>query len=156
MAALSELLSRPAIPSAAHVIALDMQAVGVDLGSVPIDEILSFRAENREAYRKYSRNLRLCIDDLGRMQPQEQQALLEEGQEEITDLASEIRKKARAAWKKPATFLLSAAGVMWQLHLGDAVGASIAGGAALLSLEKGDRVDTGGYSYLVSATNRFR
>jgi hypothetical protein len=39
------------MPSAAHVISLDMQAVGVDLGSVPIDEILSFRTENREAYR---------------------------------------------------------------------------------------------------------
>ncbi len=104
MAALSELLSKPGMPSAEHVVSLDMQAVGVDLGSVPIDEILSFRAENREAYRKYSRNLRLCIDDLGRMRPQEQQALLEERQEEITDLASDIRKKARGAWKKPETF----------------------------------------------------
>jgi len=156
VAALSELLSEPAMPSAAHVISLDMQAVGVDLGSVPIDEILSFRAENREAYRMYARNLRLCIHDLGLMQPQEQHALLEKRQEEITDLASDIRKKARAAWKKPATFLLSAAGAMWQLQSGDPVGASIAGGAALLSLGKGERVDTGAYSYLFSATNRFR
>jgi hypothetical protein len=96
-------------PLGAYVISLDMQAVGVDLGSAPIDEILSFRAENHEAYRKYARNLRRCIHDLGLMQPQEQH-------EEITDLASDIRKK---------------------------VGASIAGGAALLSLATGDRVDTG-------------
>jgi len=153
--ALSELLAKPMMPSAEHVISLDVQSVGVDVGSVPIDEILSFRAENREAYRKYARNLRLCIHELGLMAPQDQKLLLDQRQEEITSLASDLRKISRKAWKKPATFLLSAAGAAWRLHNDDVIGASIAGSAALLSLGKGESVNTGAYSYLFSARDRF-
>ena len=60
--ALSELLAKPTMPSAEHVISLDMHTVGVDVSSVPIEEILSFRAENQETYRclnlRHSRILR--------------------------------------------------------------------------------------------------
>jgi hypothetical protein len=153
--ALSELLAKPRMPSAEHVISLDIQAVGVDVSSIPIDEILSFRQENKEAYGHYARSLRLCIHDLGLMPPEDQQAMLDERQEEIASLASDLRKTSKKAWKKPATFVLSAAGAVWRLYQGDVIGASIAGGAALLSLEKGATVDTGAYSYLFSARNRF-
>jgi Family of unknown function (DUF6236) len=153
--ALTELLSQKQLPSAEHVIALDLQAVGVDLGSVPIGEILSFRAENRDLYRQYSRQLKMTVHELGLMDADAQQIALEERQEEIASLASDIRKTARKAWKKPATFCLSAAGAIWRAWAGDLVGASIAGGTALLSLGKPDSVDAGAYSYLFSARHRF-
>lgn len=153
--ALTELLSQKQLPSAERVISLDLQAVGVDLGSIPIDEILSFRVEHREVYRNYTRQLKLTVHELGKMDADTQQIALENRQDEITSLASDIRKTARKAWKKPATFCLSAAGAIWRAYNGDPIGASLAGGAALLSIGKPDSVDTGAYSYLFSAKERF-
>ena len=153
--ALAELLAQRPMPSAEHVISLDLQAVGVDLAAVPIDEILSFRQENRKLYREYTRRLRTTIHELSLMPPDAQNLALEGRQESIADLASDIRKTSRKAWKKPATFCLSAAGAIWKLVEHDLVGASIAGAAALLSLGKRDSVNTGAYSYLFSARDRF-
>ena len=143
------------MPSAEHVIALDMQAVGVDLASVPIDEILSFRKENRDLYREYTRQPRLTIHELSLMPPDVQELELERRQETIISLASNIRKASRKAWKRPASFCLSAAGAVWRLCKHDPVGASIAGAAALLSLGKTESVETGAYSYLFTAKDRF-
>jgi hypothetical protein len=74
---LVSLLKKPTMPSADHVIALDLEALGVDLGSVPIDEILDCRRENRDAYRKYARQLRLTLHDLCLMPPDVQTLKLE-------------------------------------------------------------------------------
>jgi hypothetical protein len=155
VSALAELLSQRVMPSAEHVISLDMQAVGVDLGSVPIDEILSYRAENRELYRKYARQLKQTVHELSLMPSDIQDSALEQRQDEIESLASDIRKRSRKAWKKPAIFVLSAAGALWRLYRGDAVGASLAGASALLSVGNGESVETGAYSYLFSAKQRF-
>ena len=51
VAALSEMLSHKVIPATGSVIAFDMSTVSVDVGSIPIDEVLSFRKENFAAYR---------------------------------------------------------------------------------------------------------
>lgn len=40
------------------MVSLDTQPVGVDLSDVPIDEVLAFRGEDREAYQRLTRNLR--------------------------------------------------------------------------------------------------
>ena len=57
--ALRELLSIPAAPSVGHVVAFDLNAVGVDLGPVPIDEVLSFRQDHFDAHRRYAKSVRL-------------------------------------------------------------------------------------------------
>jgi hypothetical protein len=93
------LLKKPTMPSVDHVIELDMEAVGVDLGSVPIEEILNYRNENRGSYRRYARQLRLTLHDLSLMPPDVQELKLEERQEELNGLASDLRKTARKAWK---------------------------------------------------------
>ena len=56
--ALTEVLGVPSVAAAAPVVSLDMQPVGVDLSAVPIDEVLAFRGEHREAYQRFTRNLR--------------------------------------------------------------------------------------------------
>ena len=63
--------------------------------------------------------------------------------------------KKRVTTKKAATKASPAKKAAWRLYKGDAIGASIARGTALLNLGKGDSVDTGAYSYLFSARNRF-
>jgi hypothetical protein len=58
--ALIELLSVPQAPSSGSVVASDLETVGVDRGSVPIDEVLAFRREhtqNTELMREQSESL---------------------------------------------------------------------------------------------------
>jgi len=49
--ALSEALSLKRIPSSGHVVASDLETVGVDLGPVPINEVLAFRKEYFQQHR---------------------------------------------------------------------------------------------------------
>jgi hypothetical protein len=37
---------------------LDLETVSIDLDLVPLDDVLAFRAENAETYRKYAADLR--------------------------------------------------------------------------------------------------
>jgi len=149
------LLKKPTMPSADHVIALDMEAVSVDLGSVPIDEILDYRRENRSAYRSYARQLRLTLHELSLMPADVQSLKLEERQEIISGLAADLRKTSRTAWKKPASFLLSLAGALWRAYRSDPIGGALAGGAAVAGLSTGGSVDTEAFSYLFRAATRF-
>ena len=45
------------MPSAPHVVALDLETISVDLRLVPMDEVLGFRKENLKEYRKYIRGI---------------------------------------------------------------------------------------------------
>ena len=49
VSALAEMLAQKVLPSTGSVIAFDMATVTVDFGSIPIDEVLSFRKENLKA-----------------------------------------------------------------------------------------------------------
>jgi hypothetical protein len=154
--ALRELLSVPDAPSVGHVIAFDLNAAGVDLGPIPIDEVLNFRHDHFDEHRKYARSIRLFVHELSTM-PQDAQALpFEERQAEIDDLAAGLRTVSRRAWKKPASFCLSILGATWTLMMGNPIGAILSGAGAVLSNIGGTKApDTGAYSYLFSARNRY-
>ena len=59
---LVETLSREKMPSRDRVIKLDLEPVTFDLASIPLDDVLQFRAEQRDAHRAYMRDLRTVID----------------------------------------------------------------------------------------------
>lgn len=44
---LVEMLSRDRMPSAEHVVRLDLEPVGFDMNAVPLDDPLDFRAEHQ-------------------------------------------------------------------------------------------------------------
>jgi hypothetical protein len=69
---------------------------------------------------------------------------------EIEDIASDLKKKGRAAWKRPASFALGAAGAAWTAVTGDPIGAILGGGASLLTQDSTEG-ETGVYSYLFRA-----
>jgi hypothetical protein len=41
------------MPSRGQVVSFDLEVVGVDLDPVPLDEVLDFRSQHREAHRRY-------------------------------------------------------------------------------------------------------
>jgi hypothetical protein len=153
--ALRELLSIPAAPSIGHVVSFDLNAVGVDLGPIPINEVLSFRRDHFDEHRKYARSVRLFVHELSTMPPEARTVAFEERQAGIDDLAADLRKMSRRAWKKPASFALSMLGASWTVIMGNPIGAILAGaGSVINTLGAKGTVDTGAYSYLFSAPGR--
>ena len=154
--ALNEVLSVPSAPSSGNVVASDLETVGVDLGAVPIDEVLAFRRENLKAHRAYARAVRKFVGDLSRMPEKERAKVFNDRIGEIRDIANDLKTLSRKSWKRPASFALSIAGAAWTLKTGDPIGALLAAGAAVLG--GGDdwsATDTGAYSYLFRAATKY-
>jgi hypothetical protein len=152
---LVEMLNLPDAPSKGNVVAFDLATVGVDLAAVPIDEILTFRKENKDSYQQYRRSVRSFAYDLSQMPKEERKKRFEDRQAELDELAANLRSIARRAWKKPASFAITLAGAAWTLHTGDPIGALLAAGGAVLGSEKADSKEVGAFSYLFRAHERY-
>jgi hypothetical protein len=146
-------LSLPASPSAGHLVTLDLETVGLNLASVPLDDILEFREQHGAAYRAYARDVRRYVAELGLLAPEERRALLLDRQEELADLANDLRRTARRQWRRPlAALSIGAAGASWVV-----AGAALhplAGALALASTVLGlapSQPTATAYSYVLDA-----
>jgi hypothetical protein len=140
-------------PSAGHVVALDQEAVGLDLAAVPLDDLLEFREHHGQAYRAYARNVRQQVAELGLLEPDEREARLFDRREELADQADELRRTARRWWRSPlGSFALGAAGASWlaagPLH--DPIGGVLALASVALAVISGQQTATA-YSYILEA-----
>ncbi len=153
--ALRELLSLPQSASTGRVVAFDLNTVGVDVGAIPLDEVLAFRREHLEQHRKYLRSVRLFVHELSTMPPEVQALAFQERQEELKSGAYDLLKLSRQAWKQPASFALTMVGAGWTVLNGDLLGGLLAGGGGLLGLGSSKPADTGAYSYLFSARSKY-
>ncbi len=93
VAALSEMLAHKVIPTTGSVITFDMSTVSVDVGSVPIDEVLSFREENLTAYRRYSLSVRRFAQELSKLNDAERADALDLRQAELDDLSADYARR---------------------------------------------------------------
>ncbi len=152
--ALSEFMAVDITPSAGRVIEFDLNAVSVDLGPFPIDEVLDFRKQNLESHRRYSLSVRKFAMELSRMSDDEQKEAFDLRQAELDDLANDLRKRARKAWKKPASFALTLAGAALSL-ISPPVAAALGVVAAVTDYGEFGGTDVGPYSYLFTASDRF-
>jgi hypothetical protein len=152
--ALENLLSIPAAPSTGRVVSLDLETVGVDLGPIPIDEVLGFRRENLKQHRKYARAVRSFVDELSLLPSAKREDVLGRRREEIRDLAEDLKLLSRRQWKRPAYFALTALGAVWSAKSGNPLGVLLGAGAALLS-PPSSQDQAGAYSYLFRAAERF-
>jgi hypothetical protein len=152
--ALSEYLSLKTEPSTGSVVEFDLNIVTVDLGRIPFDEVLDFRAQNLEAHRRYSLSIRKFAMELSRMPEEERRVAFDLRQAELNDIANDLRKRARKAWKKPSTFALTLVGAALSA-VTSPLGAALRVGAAAAGYEKSKGPDMGAYSYLFNAQNRF-
>ena len=153
--ALQGLLSLPDVPSAGHVVALDLETVTVDLRLVPIDEVLAFRKEHFKEHRAYVRSVRKLTRDLSQLPETDREDELETRREALQDMASSLKSMSRKAWKQPASFGLGIAGAFWKLGTHDYLGALLAASGAFLGIRSKSNLDTGAYSYLFRANSQF-
>jgi hypothetical protein len=153
--ALTEVLGLATVQSTGSVIAFDLQSVSVDLGSVPLDEVLDFRTQNLEAHRRYVRSARKFARELSLMPEKDRAASFADRQADLDDMASDLKRKARSAWKLPASFALGLAGAGWTATTGNPVGALLAASALLVKGPGTPKVETGAFSYLFAAHERY-
>jgi hypothetical protein len=155
VAALGEVLALETAPDESAVISADLNTVGVDLGTVPIDEVLDFREQNYVAHKRYRQSVRRLVGQLSQMQPRERRSSLEERHAELDDLASDLKRLSRAAWKRPASFALGLTGAAWTAVRGDPIGAVLAAAGVALGAGSTAGPRLGAFSYLFSARGRF-
>ena len=153
--ALSELLAKQILPSTGSVVAFDLATVGVDVSSVPIDEILDFRQQNLREHRRYCISVRKFSQELSRMPEQERSTAFEFRQSELDDLSNDLKKRARKAWKRPAALALSCTGAAVNLAAHHPLAAALSLGASLLNFTPAAKPEMGAYSYLFRASSRF-
>jgi hypothetical protein len=149
--ALTETLALDPLPSAGHVIALDLQNVAVDLASVPLDEVLAFRRDHGGAYRAYMRHLRGFLAQLAVIaEPVERARAIVDRQEELADEARRLEQASHNALRRPvAGFALGIAGSAWGVAAMDPIGAALAAaGLAVAGVPRSS--ETSAYSYLFS------
>jgi hypothetical protein len=89
------------------------------------------------------------------MPTEERASAFNDRQAELDDLASDLRRKSRNAWRRPASFLLSLAGGCWTLYSGNPIGAALSiGGLFARGFEKSAN-EAGAYSYLFATHKQF-
>lgn len=155
MRALAEFLNLPAVPSAGNVVAFDLQTVSVDLEKVPLDEVLSFKAEHDREHRAYARSIKRFARELSLMAPDERESAFDDRQSKLDDLASDLKRRSRRAWRKPASFGLGLSGAAWTYTTGDPFAALLGAGAMLVGGRDAPRNEAGAFSYLFDARERY-
>ncbi len=154
--ALSELLAGGLPASAGRVVAFDLETVAPDLSSVPLDEVLGFRKVHHREFREYARNVRQFVREVSTLPVREREKAFRDRQEQIRDLASDLKNTGRKAWRRPASFALTITGAAWKWQTGDPIGALLAAAGAVGAAVGGGRTEVNAYSYLFQARSRYR
>ncbi len=157
---LSAVLSGNKMPSCGKVIEFDLQHVSFDMGLVPLDEIIQFRDEHRDAHSTYMHNLQQFMAELADTEIlEEREVLLLERRQEIADAASDIRKLTMRQFGKNLTspgFALGLVGSAWSLNVGDYVGAALDAAVGLIPGFLAPKEKVSAYSYLFSIGHNYR
>ncbi|MDE0469239.1 MAG: hypothetical protein OYL97_19475 [Candidatus Poribacteria bacterium] len=143
-------------PSVGDVVSFDMTKVGVDLGPVPIDEVLDFRQQNYRQHRDYIQSVRDFTRELSRTPFDEREVKFKQRQEEVEERSSTLRKTYQGSWKKPITFGISLTGAVWAYQSGDPIASALSASAAVVGTLPDESNEIDVYSYLISAKERFR
>ena len=146
-------------PSLTAVVALDVQAVSIDLASVPLDEVLAFREDHGKEYRAYRRGLNSMCSHLSLQEdPEMRMQLLSDRTEELIDLSADLRRRSRLAFKlvRMLPFGLGLAGAAIAGTTGGAANFASDAVSALGAVPTGKGSgDLGAYSYLFGAQSSF-
>jgi hypothetical protein len=152
---LTEFLNLPSAPSAGHVVEFDLNTVSIDLTTVPLDEVLDFKKHHGEEHRAYARNIRKFTRELSLLSATERERAFRDRQSELDDLASDLKRRSRTAWRLPASFALGLAGAYWTYLTGDWFGALLGGGAVAVAGIGDTPSEASAFSYLFSARDHY-
>lgn len=141
---------------ASWILASDLDAAAVDLSSVPLDDVLAFRAEQGQYYKAYANSLRKFLEDSQSLADPEREAELAVRKEEITDMLTDLRRRSLREFRKDCVVMtLSLAGAAWSAIGGDVIGGALAAGGAFAAAKRHEDPVTS-YTYLFHAARSLR
>jgi hypothetical protein len=152
--ALCEVLSLSQFGLAGGAVAFDLETVSPDLSHVPLGEVLDFRRQHHGEYRRYARTARGFVGEIGGLPARESDKGFRDRQEELRELAADLRRAGWKAWRMPASFGLTVAGAAWTLA-DDPVGALLAAAAGKAAGPGADGGQGAAYSYMFTARSRY-
>ncbi len=88
------------------------------------------------------------------MPEDERKVAFELRQAELDDIANDLRKRARKAWRKPSSFALTLAGSALSI-VTSPIASLLRVAGSMAGYEKPSATDAGPYSYLFNARDRF-
>jgi hypothetical protein len=143
------LLAREQLPSAAHIVAFDLEPVTINLETIPLDEVLGYREEHKAAHQAYMRDVRRFATDLaGITDESERETQLLARREELSNAGRELQRSARKAFGKNfAAWSLGLGGSWWSLAHGDPIGLALAA-LPVVAAAIPDTQNVSAYSYL--------
>jgi hypothetical protein len=149
-----DLLEVAPMPSRGHVVDLDLQVVGVDLETIPLDEVLDFKRDSAGAHRRYRQNLRSFMAELSLLEPVDRERALADRRAELEEEAADLRRRTFEAWRSPKAlggFGLGLAGAVWSVATANPVPAALALLGAGFGMLPG-KAEGSAYSYLFDAS----
>jgi hypothetical protein len=141
-----------------HVVDFDRQAVAMTLDEVPLDEVLSYRSENREAHRLYMADLRRFCREVSQIEDEsDRMRAFDDRKAEIESAANELRTRLKRAFrpKQSLSLVLGLVGAGLTVASGNPLPAAIGFGSAMLGFTPDKPADTA-YTYLVGASRHLR
>ena len=157
---LIDTLSRERMPSRESVIAFDLEPVSFNMDSIPLDELLQFRDEHKDAHRAYMRDLRGFMAELADVNLQEERkTLLLQRRQDIADSAHDLQRSTRRALgRNLPSWSFGIAGGVWSATTGDPLGLVLGAlglVSGILNLKATDSNKVSAYSYLFEAGRTF-
>ena len=144
------------MPTRGQVVSFDLEVVSVDLDTVPLDEVLQFKAENQGAHRKYMQNLRTFAEDLSKLNTVDRQRAMRDRKADLEEEAHDLRQRSWQAWKRPdaaGRFALGLTGATISMATGKLAPGIIAALIAALGMAPGTK-SASAYSYLFKAARQ--
>lgn len=152
----------PASTSGVHALSpifRDAAALGLDVGHVPIPEIVQFRKENRvllERYKLHAAFTAIALEHLrDRLGTQHVESAVHDRCLVLRELKEQIEAASESSWRNPARTALDAAAVLKSVATGDVAASAI----RILRMAVGDDQPydalSGAISYLLLAHSRF-
>jgi hypothetical protein len=141
------------MPSRQDVIGFDLMTASVDLDPVPLDEVLDFRRQHGAEHRDYMLNLREFAGEVSTAERPDRRRLLDQRQDQLSEQAAGLMRRAIAAFKKPgagAGFAISLTGAAWSLATANPIGALGAAAPLLPGRDTGSA-----YSYIFRAHQKW-
>ena len=131
----------------------DLAVVGVDLSSVPLDEVLDFWRQYASEYRDYAKDVRQFILSSSLLSDDDQLASLADRRADIDERAEQLRGIGKRSFNRSTLALtFGIAGAAWTVAHGDPWGAAFAAGAAAASFTQPGLTNIGAaYSYILRA-----
>lgn len=138
------------MPSAGHLVSLDLETIPIDLTGIPLDEVLDFRARHGEEYAAYARQVRDTIATLAPLEAEERRLLVSDRRDELNAASAQLTEFAQPL----GSVALGAAGAVWNTLVSNPVGAVLSALSGLRGAAPA-RTDAGAYTYLFQTRSRF-